>query len=37
MSQRCAPRLGSRTAGGGGATMSRATEEREHLAVLKNC
>jgi hypothetical protein len=24
-------------AGGGGTIVSRATEEREHLAVLKNC
>jgi hypothetical protein len=25
------------TVGGGGTTVSRATEERKHLVVLKNC
>jgi hypothetical protein len=35
MRQRRAPESGSRAAGGG-TTMSRATEEREHLAVSKN-
>jgi hypothetical protein len=35
--QRHAPGSGSRMSGSGGAAVSRATEEREHLAVLKNC
>jgi hypothetical protein len=30
-------RLGSRTIGGGGAIVSRVTEERKPLAVSKNC
>jgi hypothetical protein len=28
---------GSRMVGGGGTTVSRAIEERENLALLKNC
>jgi hypothetical protein len=35
--QWCAPGLGLRMAGGGGATVFRVTDEREHLAVSKNC
>jgi hypothetical protein len=37
MMQQRALRSVSKMAGGGGMLMSRATEEREHLAVLKNC
>jgi hypothetical protein len=29
--------LGSRMAGGGRTMVSTVTEEREHLAILKNC
>jgi hypothetical protein len=29
--------LGLRMAGGGHTTVSTVTEEREHLAILKNC
>jgi hypothetical protein len=35
--RRRAPGPGSRTVGGGAATVAGVTEEREHLVVSKNC
>jgi hypothetical protein len=37
MRKRCALGPGSRMASGSSMMMSRVTEEREHLTVLKNC
>jgi hypothetical protein len=37
MRWRCASRLGLGTVGSDGAAVSGTTEERERLAILKNC